>query len=187
MSEIGTVTSSTSEKQPFEAVYVENFGRICRYMMIHTGVDQSSAEDLAQITLVKALRSYDRFRGDSKVTTWLYSIARNVANSRMRYEHRRQTVSFDTPGLAESISCPHSDPRSDVEHEDERHLVSEGLATLRTQDRTLLELVEEGINYAEISTRLNITPKQLSVRLSRARRSLGWAVEHLHQNKYDII
>lgn len=46
-------------------------------------------DDVLQNTFVKAFRNLDRFRGDSKLSTWLYRIATNEALSWLRSEKRR--------------------------------------------------------------------------------------------------
>ncbi|MEM6770836.1 MAG: RNA polymerase sigma factor [Bacteroidota bacterium] len=51
----------------------------------------SDVDDVLQNTLVKAFRNLERFRGDSKLTTWLYRIATNEALSWLRSSKRRSS------------------------------------------------------------------------------------------------
>ena len=55
------------------------------------------AEEVAQDAFISAFRARDRFRGDSKATTWLYRITVNAALMRLRRDKRRKemTVSED--------------------------------------------------------------------------------------------
>src|SRR5688500_1891629 len=46
--------------------------------------DYEEATDLTQETFISAFRHYDRFRGEAKVFTWLYQIARNLCINRVR-------------------------------------------------------------------------------------------------------
>jgi len=55
--------------------------------MLQSGAD---VDDVLQNTFVKALRNLDRFRGDSKLSTWLYRIATNEALSWLRSRKRRE-------------------------------------------------------------------------------------------------
>ena len=50
--------------------------------------DSQLAEDLVQDTLIKAIQNYGKFRGDSKVKTWLTSILRNEISSYFRKNKR---------------------------------------------------------------------------------------------------
>lgn len=56
--------------------------------MLPAAVD---VDDVLQNTLVKAFRNLDRFRGDSKLSTWLYRIATNEALSWLRSSKRRNS------------------------------------------------------------------------------------------------
>ena len=54
---------------------------------------QSELEDVMQEVFIEAFRSIARFRGDSKITTWLYRVCVNVALQRLRKVKRRNEVS----------------------------------------------------------------------------------------------
>ncbi len=55
--------------------------------MLHSGAD---TDDVLQNTFVKAYRNLGKFRGDSKLSTWLYRIATNEALSWLRSSQRRK-------------------------------------------------------------------------------------------------
>ena len=57
--------------------------RIVRWCLRFTG-DRESTADLAQEILFRAYRSFDRFRGDSRFSTWMYVIARNHCRSAIK-------------------------------------------------------------------------------------------------------
>ncbi|TXF87079.1 RNA polymerase sigma factor [Neolewinella aurantiaca] len=64
--------------------------------MLHSGAD---TDDVLQNTLVKAYRNLKKFRGDSKLSTWLYRIATNEALSWLRSSQRRNArFSSEEPG-----------------------------------------------------------------------------------------
>ena len=50
------------------------------------------AEEVAQDALLSAYRAYGRFRGDSKITTWLYRITVNAALMRLRKEKKERSL-----------------------------------------------------------------------------------------------
>ena len=56
------------------------------------------AEDVAQEAFLSAYRAFGRFRGESRVTTWLYRITVNAALMRLRKEKKARELTSDGPG-----------------------------------------------------------------------------------------
>ena len=54
--------------------------------------DAGEAEDVVQETFIKVWKNLDRFEGRSRIGTWIYRIAINLARNRLRYLARRRTV-----------------------------------------------------------------------------------------------
>ena len=69
--------------ESFETIYRRYFDAVYRYALSLTQ-DAHRAEEICQETFFKALGSLDRFRGDSSIRTWLFSIVRNVFLSEQR-------------------------------------------------------------------------------------------------------
>src|SRR3989338_6932773 len=66
--------------------------------------NRSDAEDLAQDALIRALRALPKFRGDSKLSTWGYTITANTGKSGVRAEKSGgfwKTISFGAFGKQE--------------------------------------------------------------------------------------
>lgn len=75
----------------FQEIYAEFQPKICRYFIRVIG--ERDAEDLTQETMVRVSRGLDQFRGESSLSTWIYSIATNVARDRLRSAaHRADAV-----------------------------------------------------------------------------------------------
>jgi len=66
----------------FQEIYSEFQPKLYRYFVRVAG--ESDAEDLTQETMVKVSRGLERFRGESSLSTWIYTIATNVARDRFR-------------------------------------------------------------------------------------------------------
>lgn len=81
----------TGDMDGLRVLYDRHRGRIyqlgCRYLG-----DATEAEDLVQQVFIKAYENADKFRGEAKVSTWLYRIAVNAALERRR---KRRTVGID--------------------------------------------------------------------------------------------
>ena len=69
--------------QEFEEIYRKHFDPVYRFALSLTR-DESRAEELTQETFFRALRAVDGYRGESSLTTWLCSIARNCFLSEAR-------------------------------------------------------------------------------------------------------
>jgi RNA polymerase sigma-70 factor (ECF subfamily) len=121
------------------------------------------AEELTQETFVRACGAAIRFRGDSKVSTWLFGIARRVL-----LEASRAGL-FERPAeLDPEAAVP--DERSAPE---ERLDLVRALATLGVADRESLVMVDVlGFEPIEVAGMLEITPEAFRVRLHRARNRL---------------
>jgi RNA polymerase sigma-70 factor (ECF subfamily) len=82
----------------FQQIYAAYQPKILRYMARLVG--DIEAEDLTQEVFVKAGQGLAQFRGESKLSTWLYRIATNIALDRLRspsFQRVAQTSSTDNP------------------------------------------------------------------------------------------
>jgi RNA polymerase sigma-70 factor, ECF subfamily len=146
---------------------------VCRRTL---GGDVEAAEEATQEVFVRLARSAETFRGDAKLSTWLYAVARNVATDRVRYEARRpSTAVADVADLtagtdgARGIVAPDEHTATEV-----RGDLEAALATLDATSRTLLLLVAvEGFSYAEAAAAVDCAVGTAKSRVSRARVRLG--------------
>lgn len=107
------------------------------------------ADDILQNTFIKAWTSIENFRGDAKLSTWLYKIAINESLTFLSKEQRRATVSLDTPGeyLAETIEADEwiDGNRTSV-------LLREAIATLPEKQRVVFNMrYFDEMKYEDIS------------------------------------
>jgi RNA polymerase sigma-70 factor (ECF subfamily) len=123
--------------------------------------NRQDAEELTQETFVRACGAAVRFRGDAKVSTWLFGIARRVLLEAVRaglFEQRSE-VDEQTPARAD-------DP-------DERMDLERALASLGAGDREVLVMVDMlGFEPIEVAGILGVSPETFRVRLHRARARL---------------
>ena len=141
----------------------------------------SMADDLVQEALYQALRSLPNFRGDSKVTTWLYVIARNVASQQTRYSDRYQPFSSDDLGrmavttdgtLTSAIPEDANPERAAVDHEETAH-VHQALQELKPSYREVIQMRDlKQQSTRETAEALDLTESNVRVRLHRARKKL---------------
>lgn len=144
--------------------------------------DYEDAADLTSDTFVRALRAYDRFRGDAHPYTWLYRIALNLCKNYFRQQRHRSRVhsfSLDSPVTSEEGEVPReiedgrAAPQQQVEAKELGGEVQKCLLALRPDFRALILLRDlQGLSYREIGSILGCSEKAVKSRLFRARAQL---------------
>src|ERR1041385_4746669 len=59
--------------------------------------NEDDAQDLAQETFVRVYRARESYRSNEKFTTWLFTIAANLARNHFRWRNRHPNISLETP------------------------------------------------------------------------------------------
>ena len=159
----------------FDEIYEELQPKIRNYLSRLLG-DQE-AEDSVQEVFAKVSRSLDSFKGQSKVSTWVYRIATNTAIDKLRtpaYKHASGHTSLeDTPGAGNITSAiTPNDTLTDqkVIRKEMSECVREYVDRLPPDYRAVLILSElEGFKNRKIADILDISLENVKVRLHRAR------------------
>jgi RNA polymerase sigma-70 factor (ECF subfamily) len=84
------------EKEALGELYRLYRAEVARNLHRMLGPGRGDLEDVLQEVFIEVFRSIARFRGDAKITTWLYRVCVNVALQRLRKRRRRAEVSGDT-------------------------------------------------------------------------------------------
>jgi len=79
----------------FQIIHDEFRSKIQRYLINLVG--EFEAEDLTQEVFIKISRALPNFRGDSKLSTWIYRIATNTALDRLRDPKFERTIANELP------------------------------------------------------------------------------------------
>ncbi len=143
-------------------------GDLQRYLTRLTS-DPQGAEDLAQETLLRALRGLPAFQGRSTARTWLFSIARRTAIDRLRYERSRPRLAAtaDWRAVADGVQCTH--PPGFDEGVALHDLLS-ALPAERVAAFTLTQIL--GLPYAEAAAATGCPVGTVRSRVARARQTL---------------
>lgn len=142
--------------------------------------DKETARELLQETFFQALRSVPSFRGDSKVSTWLCSIARNLAYKHFRDQDRYTTAESETLEYinhAGDEGASHStfsgNPRSHTERTERKQMLHTAMDELPDSYRQIIRLRDlEERSTKEVANDLDLTRVNVRVRLHRARKRL---------------
>jgi RNA polymerase sigma factor (sigma-70 family) len=149
---------------------------------------REDAEEIAQDTFVKAYKALKDFRGDSKFSTWLYSIVNSTSITFLR-KKKLETHSLDQEHVFESADNQVSDQRANlVEQKSRVAMVSKAINLLSPDDAKLITLfykAEQSLD--EIAHILNMETNTVKVKLHRARQRLKEKMEtHFAQDVRDL-
>lgn len=144
--------------------------------------DRAEAEDVAQDVFVTVFKSIGSFRGESKLSTWLYRVTTNHCKNRIKYLGRRARPGREAwdetePGASESatMQTAASVPRPDHEAEGKQTevMVRRALTSLPDDQRELIVLRDiEGLTYEEIQGITGHPEGTVKSKLHRARLAL---------------
>lgn len=149
---------------------------------------RDEAEDMAQEVFVQVFKAVGTFRGDSKLSTWIYRIAVNLCKNRIKYLSRRKTEAQDTYDSGEDRS-DHAGARGvtsgDVSRPDHliegyelEKFVGRALLAMDPDFREILVLRDvEDLSYEELSQITGLPDGTVKSRLHRARAMLKASLE----------
>lgn len=144
------------------------------------------AEDLAQDVFLRVYRARKRYVPGAKFSTWLFTIAGNVASNALRGLSRRKEVHLaaapgDTGANPLELSAAAASALMPTRQADKAELcdvVQQAVATLSERQRAAVLLAKfEGLSYEEIGEILDMTPQAIKSMLSRARGKLREALQ----------
>jgi len=146
--------------------------------------DREVSEDIAQEVFVRVHLHRKNYRTGSKFSTWLFTIAANLAKNEMRRRKRRRnwTSLDEMQETLKDASLQFADKKSnredDLEHEQLSGVVGEAIAALPDRYRIALVLRDiEGLAYEEIGLALKIPGGTVRSRINRARLMLKRKLE----------
>jgi RNA polymerase sigma-70 factor (ECF subfamily) len=141
--------------------------------------NEDDANDLAQETFVRVFKSHASFRADQKFSTWLFTIAANLARNHFRWRSRHPNISLDAENVETEQTLGSTLPANSPTPK-EAALAGERAEAVRAAVKFLPEDLREAIvlcewedrSVAEAATILETTPKAVESRLYRARQIL---------------
>jgi RNA polymerase sigma-70 factor (ECF subfamily) len=151
--------------------------------------NQEEAKDLAQEVFITVFKSIDQFRGDSKLSTWLYRVAANHCKNRIKYLARRydrKTTEYDDAAErhavgtgASPIGAGHIEgPDRVLEGMELERVVQRAIAELEEDHRLVVVLRDiEELSYEEICEITGLPEGTVKSRLHRARLALKEKLE----------
>ncbi|MBO9201185.1 MULTISPECIES: RNA polymerase sigma factor [Niastella] len=151
--------------------------------------NREDAEEIAQDVFVKAYRSLADFRGESKFSTWLYTIVTTTCITFLR-KKKVPIQSLDTEQVFEVADSQNSDFKANqVEQKSKLQVINEALRLLSIDDARIITLFYQAEqSLEEIGRILGIEPNTAKVKLHRARQRLKEKMEkHFSEAVKDMV
>jgi RNA polymerase sigma-70 factor (ECF subfamily) len=129
--------------------------------------DSTIAEDAVQEAMTAVFRKAHTFRGESKVSTWMYMIVQNACIDLLRKESVR-------PQLSESDESTIVESATFAEQSDTKIVMTQALATLPDDQRIALTMtIMEGYSIDEVAQIAGVAPGTIKSRCSRGKEALA--------------
>jgi RNA polymerase sigma-70 factor, ECF subfamily len=176
--EVLTRRAALGDKEAFAAIVARHGPALYRYAYRLLD-DPSGIEDVLQDTCLDAWRGLPRFRGDSSLRTWLFTLTRHrVHTLRPRFPTSGRPSHVDIDDALNQVPASHADP---AQHNIDSSLLRAldaalGLLPARQRSAWILKEIED-LSYAEIATVLAVTSDSVRGLLERARASLAHSMK----------
>lgn len=125
--------------------------------------DKDEAADLFQDVLINLWKGIGKFRNDSEISTWVYRVSLNTCISADRKKRKMPTTRLDM-----NIDLFNDDDTDSRQIQ----VLRQRIQRLQPLDRAIVLLWLESLSYQEIADIVGLTPKNISVRLTRIRLQL---------------
>ena len=156
--------TSTIQEAQFREIYTAYSPKIHRLCLGYTG-DSMMADDLLQEIFIKVWQNYEKFRGESQISTWIYRIAMNTCLQHLRADKSKYKADIDKIKLIREEETD--------EKELQIQLLYKCISELSEADRVIITLLLEEVPYNEIAEVTAISEGNLRVKIHRIKQQLS--------------
>jgi RNA polymerase sigma-70 factor, ECF subfamily len=171
--------AQTGARDAFAEIYRRYHAVVYRFARMMSG-SPAIGEDVTQETFTVFLGDLQRYDPQySRISTYLYGVARNLTRSCLR--RNRRFVRLEVTGAREPILV--SDSTAALERWQERNLLRRIIADLPSRYREVVILYAiHGLSYAEVAAILGTPVGTVRSRLSRGRKAIADRLSELDRN-----
>ena len=166
-----TVYMKLDKEKQFKQIITENeerIMRICRYY----NPNPEDRKDMYQEILVNIWKSLDRFRGDSKLSTWVYRIAVNTSLSFTGKTFRNMKLMVYSDCMYLNALFDDDELLLKQKQEADLEQLEVQLNLLSVIDKALISLLLEGLSMREIADIIGLTETNVRVKIHRIKEQL---------------
>ena len=153
------------DKTAFVAIIKKNEGIIYKITRVYTNTNEDQ-KDLYQEVVYQLWKSFDSFKGNSKISTWIYRVALNTAIAHLNKRKKNiKTRSLDFELL-------HLADENNEQQEEQFNQLYTTIKQLNVIEKGLILLFLEGKSYDEIAAITGFTSSNVGTRLNRIKKKL---------------
>ncbi len=169
-----------NDAQAFEELMLRYQNRVLS-LLAHLVGSRDLAEDLTQEVFLRVYRARNRYTPGAKFSTWLFTIAGNVASNALRSKSRRKEVNLaprpndSAPQSLEAVALAASGmmPTRQLDKAELCNAVQQAVGSLSDRQRMAVLLAKfEHMSYVDIGSVMDMSPQAVKSLLSRARTNL---------------
>ncbi len=140
--------------------------------------NKEEAEDVAQEVFIQMFQSIKQFKGESKLSTWLYRIAITKSLDWQRRKNRKKRFAFVETLFGADDRVRHDPPEFNhpgvaMENKEKSALLFKAIKQLPENQKTAFILNKvEGLSYDEVATVMQVTVASVEAFLHRAKQNL---------------
>lgn len=135
--------------------------------------DDECSKDLFQDILLQLWKSYSRFDGRSKFSTWMYRVALNTAINQFR-SSQKELLSFNA-----EISSEITDEANYPEKEENTKLLYKAIGRLNKAEKSLIILYLDNLHYSEMAEITGMSISNVGVKINRIKGKLQKLLKEL--------
>ena len=155
------------------AVLVDRYKDLVYTLTMRMLKNKEEAEEVSQDTFIKAYKSLNKFKGDSKFSTWIYKIAYNTSLDRLK-KNRKHFNDVAIDEFTEHQVKTIDNALDNLESKEQSEAIQDCIALLPSEDGFLLTLYYfDEMSLEEISQTVELTSNNVKVKIFRARKKLA--------------
>jgi RNA polymerase sigma-70 factor (ECF subfamily) len=152
-------------EEKFVRIIKQHEGVIFKITTMYTD-NRDDQKDLYQDVVYQLWKSFDSFRAESKISTWMYRIALNTALTRLKKSKRMgNTISIDRVVMQQTDNY-------NPEFEGKLKVLYTHIKQLNVIEKGLMLLLLEGKKYDEIAEITGLSPSNVGTKISRIKQKL---------------
>ena len=169
-----------------ENAYIELVNRykdkLVNFIFNYLG-DLESSEDVVQETMIKLYQKKHYYKEIAKFSTWLYTIAKNLANTELRKRKQRKTTllsQFSKDDKTYELPSNDPEPGQEIQTDIVNKIIKDAVDQLSEKFKIVIVLRDiQGLSYEDISEIINVPIGTVKSRINRARLQLQVELKHL--------
>ncbi|MBB4800727.1 RNA polymerase sigma-70 factor (ECF subfamily) [Flavobacterium nitrogenifigens] len=155
------------------AVLVDRYKDMIFTLSLKMVKNREEAEEAAQDTFIKVFNSLNKFKGDSKFSTWIYKISYNNCLDRLK-KNKKEDLNISIDEFSSHLVKTMDNALSALEDKERKQAIQNCLNLLPREDNFLLTLFYfEDQNLEEIGKIMNLNSNNVKVKLFRSRQKLA--------------